>query len=359
MQGGQASTAYREHIGKMPSREQYAPSQTRRIGGALAAAAGGFNDPKMGAAIGDQIINAPYRNALESWQMKGAGLKEQADIESQDVKGQIEYIRRLQEQAKEGRLETRDIRRLELDEQKAETDRLYRQAQIDDMKNKNWSETTDEQGNTIMVHPSGERRNFGPSMAGRQQADRERGTNIQAYGAETGRISANTGIGNLNQRQVEFGQTQAQDAINNALNERRVATGERGAATGEYRADIAAQNAGAAGFVNAGENFTANAMAAQQVARTNPRFEGWSLNEQGMPVKPGNWFGTNSVDINSQDAKDYLAEVERAKQAVITTRRPGVGQVPGRRVQPPNMGGMGQGPIKFSDLPPGGGGLKF
>ena len=352
MRGGQAGTAYREHIGKMPTREAYAPSQTRRIGGALAAAAGAFNNPKMGAEIGDQIINAPYRNALESWQMKGAGLKEQADIESQDVKSQIEWVKRMQDQQRAEAVESRDIRRLELDEERARTDKMYRQAQIDNFANQGWVKDTDAQGNTVMIHPStGEQRNFGPSIEGRKVANTERATNISA-----GQLGVSQG--NLGMRGQEFNYKMGQDAINNALNERRVATGERGAATGEYRADIAAQNAGAAGFVNAGETFTANAMAAQEVARTNPRFQGWSLDETGMPVKPGAMWGTNPVDPTGQDAKDYLAEVERAKGAILGIRRPGVGAPPGRRVTPPNLGGMGQGPIKFSDLPKGGG-LKF
>ena len=352
MRGGQAGTAYREHIGKMPTQEAYAPSKTRRFGGALAAAAGAFNDPKMGAQIGEQIINAPYRNALESWQMKGAGLKEQADIESQDVKGQIEWVKRMQDQQRANAVESRDIRRLELDEQKAETDRLYRQAQIRDMTSKGYTQRVGADGNEEMVKvlPNGEidRIPLGPSMAGRQQADRERGTNISAYSAETGRGQLGVSQANLGMRGDEFAHRVQQDEI---LNQDR-ATGR---SIQQQGVDIQRQNAGSAGYINAGEVFTANAMAAQKVASSNPKFTGWTLDESGQPRGPHDWFGTNAPD---QTAKEFMNAVEEEKKNILSTRRPGVGQVPGN-VTRPNLGGMGQGPIKFSDLPTGGGGLKF
>jgi hypothetical protein len=344
LQGGQASSAYREHIGMMPKQEDYAPSRGRRLGGALAAAAAAYKNPQAGAAIGEQIVGAPYRNAVESWQMKGAGLKEQADIESQDVKSQIEYIKRIQEQQQKQREYDLNVRKVDIDEEQANTNRQYRQAQIEDMKDNGWKEDHDPQGNLILYHPDGRMRNMGPTIAGRQQADRERGTDATVYNAQTSRGQLGVAQGNLGMRGQEFNYKMGQDAITNRQADQRIGISQQ-------TADQAGMNAGSAGYVNAGENFTANAMAAQEVARTDPRFAGWSLDEQGMPRKPGNWWGTNAVDPT--EAKDYLAAIETARQNILKTRRPGVGAVPGR-VQPPNLGGMGQGPIKFGDLQPGG-----
>jgi len=340
LQGGQASAAYREHLGKLPTREEYAPSQTRRIGGALAAAAAGFNDVKTGLAIGDQITNAPYRNAMESWQNKGAGLSEQAQMESQDVKSQIEYIKRIQEQQREARTEARDTRRLDIDEENANTTRMYRQAQIENFKTQGFREVTDPQGNMILVHPDGRRMDMGPTMAGREQENRERATNISAYGAETGRINANTGIGNLNLRGDEFNYRQGQDAI---LNEDR-ATGRD---IQQQNTDIARQNAGAAGLVPAGEQYGADAMAGQAVVREHPEWSGWFDSDGKLKAQGDFWMHT-------PDPRAYaaaVAAVEQKKQQILGTRRPGVGSVPGGRVRAPTLGGMGGGPLNFNDLP--------
>jgi hypothetical protein len=346
LQGGQASNAYREHITKLPTREEYAPSQTRRIGGALAAAAAGFNDPKMGAYVGEQIINAPYRNAMESWQTKGAGLKEQADIEKDDATSQLNYVKAVRQQQVDAETQALARRKVDIDEEQAATNRMYREAQIGKMKTEGFREMTDPEGNVILYHPDGRQQNMGPSIEGRKVANQERATNISAYGAETGRINANTGIGNLNQRGVEFGQRQAQDEIANAARDRQLNISQQ-------NADQSGMNAGSAGFVNAGEVFTANAMAAQEVARTNPKFKDWTIDANGMPARPGTLWGTNPVDPASPEAQEFLRAVETAKQGVLRTRRPGVG------APPRAPAGMGQGPIKFSDLPTGGGGLKF
>jgi hypothetical protein len=352
MKGGQATTAYREHLNQMPTREAYAPSQTRRIGGALAAAAGAFNNPKMGAEIGEQIIGAPYRNALESWQMKGAGLSEQADMEQKDIKGQIEYIKRIQDQQQAERDYGLKERSTAADELRAQTDVARQQAQEDNYRRQGWNFYDDANGMRVGDNTTtGEHKVFGPSLAGRTQADRERGTNIQAYSAETGRGQLGVSQANLGMRGDEFAHRVQQDEV---LNQDR-ATGR---SLQQQGVDIQRQNAGSAGYINAGEVFTANAMAAQEVARTDSRFQGWSLNEQGMPVKPGSLWGTNPVDPTSQDAKEFLNAVEEKKKNILSSRRPGVGNVP-TRAQQPNLGGMGGGPIKFSDLPPGGGGLKF
>jgi len=346
MQGGQASAAYREHIGKLPTQEQYAPSRGRRLAGALIAGAASFNDLKSGMALGEKVTNAPYRNALEGWQMKGAGLKEQADIEKDDATSQLNYVKAVRQQQVDAENQALNRRKVDIDEFGANTTRAYREAQIRDMATKGYTHRVGADGNEEMVKVmedgTVDRIGLGPSLAGRTQADRERGTNIQAFGAETSRGQLGVAQGNLNQRGLEFGQRQAQDEIANAARDRQLNISQQ-------NADQSGMNAGSAGFVNAGENFTANAMAAQEVARTNPKFAGWSLDEQGQPRHSSDWFGTNAPD---DTAREYLAAIEARKQEILRTRRP-VGAAPRNNPTTPT-----QRPIKFGDLPPGGG-LKF
>lgn len=328
---GDATSAYREHIGKMPKSEQYAPSKMRRLGGALAAAAIALKNPAAGAAMGQHITDAPYRNALESWQMKGSGLKEQADIESQDVKGQLEYIKQIREHQKSEATEARDIRRLELDERNAGTMEAYRQAQIADMENNDWIKDTDAQGNTVLYHPDGRVRNMGPSMAGREQANRERGTDIAGMNAATNRMGVS---GNLGLRGAELGLSgqrfQHQQGVDIANLEAR----NRGL-------DISQQNAGAAGFIPAGEQFQAESLAVRDALKINPDWAGW-VNPDGTIKKPSDYssFGAGAPNPATDPTyQQFLATVEAAKQKRQGVRRPGVG-VPG------NVG-----PISFNNLP--------
>jgi len=349
LQGGQASNAYREHITKLPTREEYAPSQTRRIGGALAAAAAGFNDPKMGAYVGEQIINAPYRNAMESWQTKGAGLKEQADIEKDDATAQLNYVKAVRQQQVDAENQALNRRKVDIDEFGANTTRAYREAQIRDMATKGYTHRVGADGNEEMVKVmedgTVDRIGLGPSLAGRTQADRERGTNIQAFGAETGRINANTGIGNLNQRGTEFNYRMGQDAITNAQADQRIGISQQ-------QADQSGMNAGAAGFVPAREQLDAAGVAGRNVMAAHPEWSNW-FDETGL-LKPSSSFWTDQTSNPDYAKAAQAVKDEIAK--VTATRRPGVGARPRANPTAPPQG-MGQGPIKFSDLPSGG--LKF
>lgn len=325
LRGGQAANAYREHISKMPTQQEYAPSKTRRFGGALAAAAGAFNDPKMGAAIGEQIIGAPYRNALEGWQMKGAGLKEQANIESSDVKSQLEYvkaIRQAQLDAKKYGLDERNVAATEL---RAQTDVARQKAQEDNYARQGWTFYDTADGMRVGDNTTtGEHKIFGPSLAGRTAANAERGTNIAGYNAETGRIQAGTAQANLGMRGQEFGFAQEMGRGNLAARQEGLRQ--------------SGMNAGSAGFVPAGEQYGAEAMATAEALKQNPDWKGW-VDDQGLVKKPGAYWGSgpSGSDPNYQQ---FLDAVETAKQRILGTRRPGIGAAPGR-----------VGPINFNDLP--------
>lgn len=86
---GPALKQYQDYLTKAPVREQYQPSKLRRIGAAIAGGLTGLSDPRAGIAVARQTVDAPYRDAVEDWQMKGAGLRAAADIEAQrDAKRQ-------------------------------------------------------------------------------------------------------------------------------------------------------------------------------------------------------------------------------------------------------------------------------
>jgi hypothetical protein len=356
--GGSAGQAYKEHVGKMPQAEQYAPSKMRRFGGALAAAAAAYKNPVAGAALGQQITEAPYRNAINTWQMKGAGLKEQADIENQDTRSQLDYMKAVRQSQLDAEKHGLDVRKTEADEMRARTDQFYRAAQVENFKRQGMKEFTDDKGILWMVDPGNPQNRIpiGPSIEGRKVADQERGTSFQGMNAQTNRIQANTGIGNLNQRGLEFDYRQGQDAIANAAR-------SRGLDISQQSANQTGMNAGSAGFVSPGDQFGAEAMATGEALKQNPDWAGW-VNPNGTIKKPedyDNWgpFNGTPPSLNDPTYVAFLAAVEAAKNKIYGTRRPGIGAPPGGRVQAPNLDGMGQEPIKFGDLPPGNAPLKF
>ena len=72
----------------MPDPSAFAPSKWRRLGAALTAGAALFGkDPQNAMALGSEVRDAPLKFALNTWQLKGAGLKEQADIRTTGCQG--------------------------------------------------------------------------------------------------------------------------------------------------------------------------------------------------------------------------------------------------------------------------------
>ena len=123
----------------MPKPEDYAPSKWRRLGAALTAGAASFGrDPGNAMALGSEVRDAPLKSAVGSWQLKGAGLKEQADIEAQDIETQRDYVKAMRERYKDELAQFNEQRDYEakLEDQKialrnAETTERYWNAQID------------------------------------------------------------------------------------------------------------------------------------------------------------------------------------------------------------------------------------
>jgi len=310
LQSGQAAGAYRKHLTDMPDPKAYAPSKWRRLGAALTAGAASFGKtPQNAMELGSEVRDAPLKSALNEWQLKGAGLKEQADIESQDVKGQMEQIKAIREYMKQ----QNDT---EIAKATAESQIRLRDAQIANFESQGWTQSVRPDGNLWMVKPGQEPQNMGPSMEGRKQDWTEK---------------------------YQGGQQQVAEG---KLKDDQRRTGIMGQNANTYAATAGRQG----GVVDAQENFQAEAFATQQVLREKPEYKGW-VNPNGTIKGPNDyWFGGSMPNpANDKGYADFLARVESAKQRVLGTRRPGApGAVmtPGGAVNPPNQ------TFDFRNLPP-------
>lgn len=296
MQSGQATQAYRQHVGNIPQPEDYAPSKTRRLGSALTAAAASFGrDPQNAMALGSEIRDAPLRNAVTQWQMKGAGLKEQAGLEHDDAEAQVKYLTMVRQMEKD-----RNDQRIA--QQNADSLSDYREAQINKLRQANWHETTDDKGNTVFVDPDNpqNRVSYGPS-------------------------EATTRLNNENRRLGYQG--------------RDVATREAGQRTYEKAVS---------GFVSPDQQITAEAMAARNVGR-NPKYANWvdpNTGEiYGINTMWPAWMGGNRPAPDDPVYKQFLADVETEKQRLMSVQRPGaLSGMGGASMLPPR-------PPNFNDLP--------
>ena len=94
-----AEDKYKAFHDTMPQRGDYAPGALTRIGAALSGAAAGWKDPSSGYKTAQDIVNTPYKQAMEDYANKGAGLKEAADIEG---KSQDDAVKRMQWSREQG-----------------------------------------------------------------------------------------------------------------------------------------------------------------------------------------------------------------------------------------------------------------
>lgn len=292
MQGGQATQAYRQHVGNIPQPEDYAPSRTRRLGSALTAAAASFGkDPQNAMALGSEIRDAPLKSAVTQWQMKGAGLKEQAGLEHDDAEAQVKYLTMVRQMEKD-----RNDQRIA--QQNADSLSGYREAQINKLRQANWHETTDAEGNTVFVDPENpqNRVNYGPSEATTRLANEQKRLGFEG---------------------------------------RRVATGEDQART--YKQAVA-------GFVSPDQQMGAEAMAARNIGR-KPEYAKWVDQNTGQIYGVNDffptWMGGNRPDVTTPEYQRFLQEVEEEKQRLMSVQRPAP------------LGGMGRGTM-LPPPPPGG-----
>lgn len=304
---GQAAEAYRSHLAAMPDQADYQPSKTRRLGAALTAAAAAFGRNPNAAEMGANVRDANYRGAMNEWGLKGAGLKEQASIEAQDVKGQLDYAKFVREQAQKDREHELNVRKAESDIANNQSLANYRTAQIENLKQQGWKEMYSPKGELIYVNPAtGERRSFGMSFKGTELgldldrlADQQARTQYMGQNAQTYARGVDASIDRANQQ----------------------------------------------GYIGAEEQFKADASAVMNVLKAHPEWKGWV--KGGNQVKgPGDYWGSAPTQ-QTPGYKEFLAAVEAEKRRILNQRRSG-----GVPMPPGGLPGAG-GVLNFDDLEEG------
>jgi hypothetical protein len=304
LQGGQATSAYREHVGNIPNPQDYAPSKWRRLGGALAAAGAAYNRNPNAGEIGASIRDAPLRGAVQNWQMKGAGLKEQADLEAQDITGQIKYIQAIRQQENEDRKYRLEVGNQEIADLNARTNATYRSDQtkiaIQRMENAGWQRMIGANGNVVMFNPiTQEQIDMGPSIETPRLAN------------EQARIGISRGQLGVAQGQLGIA---GRNADTNAIR-----AGIYGQSVADRRSGL-----GNVGFVSPNAQIAADALAVKNVIDNNPGFAQW-VDEEGVVIPPS---ADQLNDPKYQRFKKALA-AEQKRILGMRQQRPGTtGTIP-------------------------------
>lgn len=288
--GGEATNRYREHVKALPERSAYAPSKLRSLGGALTAAAASFKFPGQAQELASQVTEAPYRQALSQWQLKGSGLKEQADIESQDIKNQTDRLEAMQKAGADWRTYLQK-------QEEIDVLRNWREAQAKHLGDSSWDSMYDPQGNLVRYNKvTGAQTTQGPSIEAPRLQDMTTRTGIL-------RDQANT-----------------------------------------YSQAVA-------GYVPPATQIDAEAAAARAVVLANPQYKGW-INPDGS-IKTANDFTFFAPKADDPGWLDFMAKIEAEKRKILQMQRPnlrGLGGPP----PPPRFGAPPPqtpgGPLKFGNL---------
>jgi hypothetical protein len=96
---GDIYNQYKQAIMGAPTPDQYAPSGWRRVGAAAAGIGAGLatNNPLLGMNIAENVVNQPYKNALNNWEARTGKLKLAADEERQTQQGKFNQWKGTQE----------------------------------------------------------------------------------------------------------------------------------------------------------------------------------------------------------------------------------------------------------------------
>jgi hypothetical protein len=312
LQTGRATDAYRAHLSQLPQAGDYAPSRARRLGAALTAAAASFGKtPQNAMALGEEIRDAPLRGALDSWKLKGAGLKEQADMEATDTKGQLERFKQILDYKDK----MADNKRAD---DAAKVNETWRNAQIKDLEAGKWDKEFDEAGNLIYYNPkTGERRNLGPSSKTTEIG--QKNTELGYRGQEV--VNSGKRL-DLERQRVGLEATRVgQEGTRIGIAQKQLGLNERNTKVNEA-------NRGA-GYISPQAADAAETLATRNIVTQNPQFKGW-VNKDGMIRLPSEYstgtmgWGAESIpDKNTPNYSTFLEMVEKEKQKILNNRRPG------------------------------------
>lgn len=154
---GPATKAYREHVGNVPLRENFAPSKWRRLAAALGAGAIAYEDPRAGIVAAEEFKNRPYNQAVESYKLKGDVLGEQADIEQAESNAKLRALqqaRALGLKYDEFELKRRETEaKMRNDQTTAEAAMMRARAYAEAQGKPNWVPQLQQDGSVIMINP--------------------------------------------------------------------------------------------------------------------------------------------------------------------------------------------------------------
>jgi hypothetical protein len=85
-------TAYKQALTEMPQEEDYKPNWLTRIASGLSGFGAGMKDPARGVETAVNINRSGYRNAMEAYSNKIAGLEQQAQMEQKDLDTKAEMV---------------------------------------------------------------------------------------------------------------------------------------------------------------------------------------------------------------------------------------------------------------------------
>jgi hypothetical protein len=84
-----SQSKYQAELNRMPNQGDYKPSKWRRFGAALAGGLAGLRNPSAGADIAQDIIDAPYANAVDQWHRSLTARAQEMGIEDKAMQQDI------------------------------------------------------------------------------------------------------------------------------------------------------------------------------------------------------------------------------------------------------------------------------
>jgi len=310
MTSGRATEAYRSHLADLPQAADYAPSKWRRLGAALSAGAASLAGNPKAMELGEGMRDAPFKGALTNWQLKGAGLKEQADMEATDQKGRYEMVKQYRDYLdKKADNERADLL--------AKSTIEANDARIANYQNQGWTKDYSPTGTILMIK-------------GNQIVDTgipsAKTTDIQNDATRIGQGQQGIDIsrGHLGVAQGQLGV--AQGNLANSINQTGIAgfnaqTGRMNAITGQVESGARIAGAGN-NQMSADQIYKAQALATQEVLASNPEWKGW-VKEDGTVKGPNDYTWSSPPTDATPGYTAFKTAVANAQQKYLGMRPPG------------------------------------
>jgi len=287
---GPAREAYSQHLDAMP--EYQTPSKWAKFGAALVGAGEGWkHGAGAGFEAGQGAAMAPYRRQLGEWSAREKALGRSAELEDDSTQRRISMMKEVRAAAQDENQYRQTMRKYDIDAAAQKDLATYRAAQIKNMERQGWVKDYDKEGNIIMVNPSGETKNFGPSSkvkdwAYQDDASKNRwaNTGISRQNAGTAKEQLKVSQGNL--------------AVNQGDAARRAATAAAGTPIPANQSSNARESA---------------------MSRAASESEAWS---KFIDEKTGN-ISMKEAKKNPVEYKKWLARVDELEQGILTRRIPG------------------------------------